>query len=122
MWRNFWSLEHGKRAYQIAPNLKDYRELLGKDPSEITMLDPFAGTGNLALPSAQLGLDVTCSDYNPLAHLIERGSLEIPARADPGMAKKFEEAANQIIDEVEEEVGKFYESNWQIGIPLGLVH
>ena len=104
-------LEHGKRAYQIAPNLKDYRELLGKDPSEITMLDPFAGTGNLALPSAQLGLDVTCSDYNPLAHLIERGSLEIPARADPGMAKKFEEAANQIIDEVEEEVGKFYESN-----------
>ena len=103
-------LEHGKRAYQMAPNLKDYRELLGKDPSEITMLDPFAGTGNLALPSAQLGLDVTCSDYNPLAYLIERGSLEIPANADPGLTKEFEEAANQIIDEAEEEVGKFYES------------
>ena len=102
-------LEHGKRAYQMAPNLKEYRALLGMDPSEITMLDPFAGTGNLALPSVELGLDVTCSDYNPLAYLIERGSLEIPARAAPGLAQEFKEAADQIIDEVEEEVGKFYE-------------
>ena len=106
---NLLGFSRDKRAYQVTPNLKEYRELLGKDPSGITMLDPFAGTGNLALPSVELGLDVTCSDYNPLAYLIERGSLEIPANADPGLAQEFEKAANQIIDEVEEEVGKCYE-------------
>ena len=77
------------RAYRTAPNVGKYRELLGVDPSEIAVLDPFAGTGNLAFPSTELGLDVTCSDYNPLAYLIGRGSLEIPAASDPGLAKEF---------------------------------
>lgn len=96
------------RAYKSAPNRARYRELLGRDPSDVMVLDPFAGTGNLALPSVEMGLDVTCSDYNPLAYLIERGSLEIPTSSDPGLAKEFEKAANTIICEVEDEVGQFY--------------
>ena len=106
---NLLGFSRDKRAYQVTPNLEKYRELLRRDPSEISLLDPFAGAGNLALPSVELGLDVTCSDYNPLAYLIERGSLEIPVNADPGLAKEFEEVANQIINEAEEEVGKCYE-------------
>ena len=102
-------LSEDRRAYKSAPNRDRYRELLGRNPSEISVLDPFAGTGNLAFPSAELGLDVTCSDYNPLAHLIERGSLEIPAASDPGLAKEFERVANLIIGEVEDEIGRFYE-------------
>ena len=104
------NLGRDKRAFHLTPNRDRYRELLGKNPSEISLLDPFAGTGNLAFPSIELGIDVTCSDYNPLAYLIERGSIEIPARAEPGLAKEFEEVANRIIDEVKEEVGQFYKS------------
>ena len=96
------------RAYKSAPSRARYGELLGMDPSHITMLDPFAGTGNLAFPSAELGLDVTVSDYNPLAYLIERGSLQIPAISDSSLAEEFENAANTIIREVEDEVGRFY--------------
>lgn len=101
-------LNPNKRAYKSSPDLERYQNLIGRDPSEIKMLDPFAGTGNLAFPAAELGLDVTCSDYNPLAHIIERGSLEIPAASGPGLAGEFEGVANDIINEVYGEVGRFY--------------
>ena len=99
-----------KRAYTRVPNLDLYKEKLGKDPVTIKILDPFAGTGNLMFPAAEMGLDVTCSDYNPLAYLIEKASLEIPARSRPGLAKDFEDAAKQIINETEKELKDFYES------------
>ena len=56
------------------------REKTRKQSANIKVLDPFAGTGNLMFPAAELGLDVTCSDYNPLAYLIEKASLDIQAR------------------------------------------
>lgn len=101
-------LNEKKQAYKQVPDRVRYKEMLGSDPSDISVLDPFAGTGNLAFSSAEMGLDVTCSDYNPLAYLISRGSLEIPSRFDSGLAKEFENAANNIIQEVENEVGQFY--------------
>ena len=104
-------LSKDTRAYKSPPRQAEYRRLLGKDPTKISMLDPFAGTGNLAFPSVELGLDVSCSDYNPLAYLIMRGSLEIPASYDPTLAKEFESVANKIIDDVEHTVGKFYKSD-----------
>ncbi len=98
-----------KRAYTRIPDRDIYKEKLGRDPGNIKVLDPFAGTGNLMFPAAELGLDVTCSDYNPLAYLIERASLEIPARSRPGLAKSFEDTANWIINETEKELKDFYE-------------
>ena len=52
---------------------------------------------------------MTCSDYNPLAHLIQRGSLNIPAASKPELAAEFERVANAIIGTVADEVGQFYE-------------
>lgn len=104
-------LHTDKRAYKSVPDLKKYERLLGVSPSNISYLDPFAGTGALAFPSAELGLDVTVSDYNPLAHLIERGSLSIPASSGIGIAQKFEDAANHIIADTERYVGQFYKSH-----------
>ena len=98
-----------KRAYTRVPDRDIYKEKLGKDPSKIKVLDPFAGTGNLMFPAAELGLDVICSDYNPLAYLIEKASLEIPARSRSGLAKSFEDTANWIINETEKELKDFYE-------------
>ena len=98
-----------KRAYTRIPDRDIYKEKLGRDPGNIKVLDPFAGTGNLMFPAAELGLDVTCSDYNPLAYLIERASLEIPARSRLGLSKDFEDVANQIICETENELKGFYE-------------
>ena len=101
-------LNKDSRAYKWSPNKTKYEELLGRNPSQIQVLDPFAGAGNLAFPSVELGLSVTCSDYNPLAYIIERGALEFPSLYGHTLAKEFEDAANCIISDVEKEVGQFY--------------
>ncbi len=107
----FLGFSTDRRAYKSTPNRSRYKEMLGRDPSEIKTLDPFAGTGNLAFPAVELGLNVTCSDYNPLAYLIEKGTLEVPTTSGPGLAMEFERVANRIIDQVENEVGQFYKAN-----------
>ena len=98
-----------KRAYTNKPNRELYQKRLGKSPSKIAILDPFAGTGNLIFPALELGLDVTSTDYNPLAYLIEKATLEFPNKSGFDLSKEFENIANKIIDETENEVGRFYQ-------------
>ena len=95
-----------KRAYTHIPDRNIYKEKLGKN-AEIKVLDPFAGAGNLAFSAAELGLDITCSDYNPLAHIIERASLEIPTK-NRNLAQDFERVANHIIEETKRDLGHYY--------------
>jgi adenine-specific DNA methylase len=45
-----------------------------------TLLDLFAGGGAIPLEALRVGCDVTAIDLNPVAHLIERGTLEFPQR------------------------------------------
>jgi putative DNA methylase len=44
------------------------------------ILDPFAGGGSIPLEAQRLGLQVTASDLNPVAVLINRALVEIPSR------------------------------------------
>ncbi|MBX9397444.1 DUF1156 domain-containing protein [Streptomyces sp. TRM72054] len=44
------------------------------------VLDCFAGGGAIPLEAARLGCDTTAVDINPVAHLIQRCTLEYPAR------------------------------------------
>ena len=97
-----------KRAFTYIPNINTYQKKLGKNPTKIKVLDPFAGTGNLMFPAIELGLDVTCSDYNPVAYLIEKATLEFPASSKKNLVEEFKILANQIIDKTEKEVGKFF--------------
>lgn len=59
--------------------LKIARELIhsayGYTP---TVLDPFAGGGAIPLEAVRLGCNVIANDYNPVAHLIERCTVEFP--------------------------------------------
>ena len=105
--RSLLQLNREKRAYTYTPDVGVYKKKLGRDPSEIKVLDPFAGAGNLVLPAVQLGLDVTCSDYNPLAYLIERSVLEFPSRYGTNLTMDIEKYANQVIEETKNEIGKF---------------
>jgi putative DNA methylase len=58
------------------------RQLLGTDEngSAPRVLDCFAGGGAIPLEAARLGCNVTAFDLNPVAHLIERATLEFPQR------------------------------------------
>ena len=97
-----------KRTFTHRPDVGLYQKKLGKSPAKIKILDPFAGTGNLMFPAIELGLDVTCSDYNPVAWLIEKATLEFPVSSKNNLVDEFKKLANQIIDETKKEIGRFF--------------
>jgi len=96
------------RAYTKTPDRAKYKRRLGQDPSTISILDSFAGAGNLAFPALELGLNVSISDYNPLSYLICKGTLEYTVYANENLPNNFKKAAAQVIKETELKVGHFY--------------
>ena len=91
---------------EIKPD--DFTKKLGSDPKNIKVLDPFGGSGNLAFAAAHLGLDVTVSDYNPVAWLIERAVLEYPVSYRGNLREDFSKYANKVIDATKRDVGKYF--------------
>ena len=96
------------RAYKIPPDLKMYEKTLGKKPSEIKVLDPFAGSGNLMLPARRLGLDCTCVDYNPVAHILQRAVLDFPVKYGKKLVELFEQYTEEIFDKTKKQMQEFY--------------
>ena len=52
------------------------------------VLDLFAGGGAIPLEAARLGCDATAVELNPVAHLIERCTLDYPQRFGPGAGRR----------------------------------
>ena len=99
------------RTYLSNPDVAKYAQKLGRDPKTIKILDPFGGAGNLVFPAVQLGLDVTVSDYNPLAYLIERSVLEYPGKYGQKLVDDFTKYANEVIEKTRDECGRFFQEN-----------
>ncbi|MDR2141352.1 MAG: DUF1156 domain-containing protein [Deltaproteobacteria bacterium] len=57
---------------------EEIKKSCGETPLEF--LDPFAGGGSIPLEAQRLGLKVQASDLNPVAVMINKAMLEIPAR------------------------------------------
>ena len=109
--RNLLGLRKDSRAYKHLPDVGVYKKKLGRDPSEIKVLDPFAGAGNLIFEAKRLGLDCTSSDYNPVAYLIEKTVLDYPAKYGTKLADDFEKYSKQVLVMTQNEIGKFYKEN-----------
>lgn len=109
--KSLMGLDTGKSAYLYIPNKNIYKKKIGKDPKNIKILDPFGGSGNLVFPASELGLDISISDYNPVAYLIERATLEYPVKYGTKLVKDFEKYANLVITKTEQQVGKFFGKN-----------
>jgi len=109
--KSFLGFNSEKRAYQYVPDVSKYKQKLGQDPGTIKVLDPFGGAGSLAFTAVQLGLDVTVSDYNPLAYLIEKSVLEYPAKYGANLATDVEKYAKLVIEKTTNEVGRFFKEN-----------
>ena len=97
-------LGRDKRAYTYTPDVGIYKKKLGRDPSEIKVLDPFGGSGNLIMEAKNLGLDCTITDYNPAAHIIEKSVLEYPVKYGTKLAEDFEKYANEVIEMTRKEI------------------
>ena len=72
------------------------------------VLDLFAGGGAIPLEAARLGCDATAVELNPVAHLIERCTLDYPQRFGPGLADDVREYGRRWVDLTWDRVGHLY--------------
>lgn len=103
-------LDKAKRStkviYMAEPNLEKLRKYV--DPSEITVLDPMAGGGSIPLESARLGFRTIAMDYNPVAYLILKATVEYPAKFGEDLFDLALKEAKDFIKFAREKLGEFY--------------
>lgn len=111
----------------------------GKPPK---VLDPFAGGGAIPLEALRLGCEVYANDYNPVAVLIEKCTLEYPQKYGKFVkrSKKNTESlfdsedelvnplledvkkwGNWVLEEAKKEIEKFYPVEEDGSIPVGYI-
>ncbi|MEM4523119.1 MAG: DUF1156 domain-containing protein [Nitrososphaeria archaeon] len=103
----------------------------GKPPK---VLDPFAGGGSIPLECLRLGCEVYAGDYNPVAVLILKCTLEYPQKyGKPKEAKDWVEVKNNplledvkkwgewVLNEAKKEIGKYYPNDPDGSIPVGYI-
>jgi len=94
------------------------------------VLDPFAGGGSLPLEALRLGCLPHAIDYNPVATLILKCTLEYPQRfREKNRIGKYqyrlledvERWGNWILEKVGEEIGRFYPRDEDGSIPVAYI-
>ena len=109
----------------------------GKAPR---ILDPFAGGGSIPLEALRLGCEVHAIEYNPVAVLILKCTLEYPQKygklkeIDAKNKLGFEEKkkvnplledvrkwGNWVLKEAKKEIGRFYPTDEDGSIPVGYI-
>ena len=70
--------ENSANEAVLAEARAEIRRSLGDEPPGV--LDPFAGGGSIPLEAQRLGLQAYASDLNPVAVLINKALIELPAR------------------------------------------
>jgi adenine-specific DNA methylase len=101
--------------YMADPDRNLVRDLikkqLGKNPEEITVVDPMAGGGSIPLEALRLGFRTIAGDYNPVAYLILRATIEFPAKYGRRLLSLLEQEAKELLRYIREELGRFYDEN-----------
>jgi adenine-specific DNA methylase len=120
---------------------RDILEANGFTPPKV--LDPFAGGGAIPLEALRLGCETYASDYNPVAVLILKCTLEYPQKYGKpgevemevnefGSKKKKVRVENKLLEDVKKwgswvleeakkEVGQFYPPDPDGSIPVGYI-
>jgi adenine-specific DNA methylase len=83
-------------------------KLIGKAVNEIIVCDPMAGGGSIPLEALRLGFKTIAVEYNPVAYLILKGTVEYPALYGKKLAERVEDEARRLIEYAQNKLGKFY--------------
>jgi adenine-specific DNA methylase len=86
-------------------------EHIGKSAHEIVICDPMAGGGTIPLESLRLGFRSIAVEYNPVAYLILKGTIEYPSLYGNKLAEHVREESKKLISYAEDELGRFYPRN-----------
>jgi len=115
---------------------KDILEANGGKPPKV--LDPFAGGGSIPLEALRLGCETYAGEYNPVANLILKCTLEYPQKyGKPKEIKKdwnylkesmknpliedIKKWGNWVLEEAKKEIGKFYPNDQDGSVPVGYI-
>ena len=90
------------RAFGYIPDDADRIWLHENTVSNAVVLDPTAGGGSVPFESVRAGLHTVANDLNPVAALIERATIEWPARFGASLRSAVEEIGKRLTTEVRE--------------------
>ncbi len=94
-------------AYNYNPN-KDWI-VQHSSISEATFLDPFAGGGSIPFEAIRLGFKrVIAVEYNPVAYIILKATLEYPLKYGAKLIKDVEKWAKWLLQKVREELREYF--------------
>lgn len=133
---DFSKWENSLNQRMIEQAREDILEANGGKPPKV--LDPFAGGGAIPLEALRLGCEVYASDYNPVATLILKSTIEYPQKY--GQPKKVKSTdwtgaekeinplledvkkwGNRVLEEAKKEIGKFYPAEEDSSVPVGYI-
>lgn len=112
----------------------DILEANGGVPPKV--LDPFTGGGSIPLEALRLGCETYANDYNPVAVLVEKCTLEYPQKYSiPKSAKQgvltgtqknplieaVKKWSDWVLKETKKEIGQFYPEEEDGSIPVGYI-
>nr|WP_230972237.1 DUF1156 domain-containing protein [Archaeoglobus neptunius] len=102
-------ISKGPRAHTQNPPAEYLKDAIIKTWGEMpTVLDPFAGGGSIPFEALRLGCNAVAVDYNPVAYLILKATLEYPKKYGMKLYYDVKKYAEQIFSELKEELGRFY--------------
>ena len=64
-----------------------------------TVLDPFAGGGSMPFEAMRVGVDAISNDYNPVAYLVQKATLEYPRKYGEKLYKDVKKGLEWVIPE-----------------------
>ena len=130
--------ENSFNSVLIEKARKDILEANGGKPLKV--LDPFAGGGAIPLEALRLGCEAYAGEYNPVAVLILKCTLEYPQkygkvskgdekweelerenRSKNPLLEDVKEWGNWILEEAKKEIGRFYPEEKDGSIPVGYI-
>ncbi|MGY4707430.1 DUF1156 domain-containing protein [Candidatus Bipolaricaulota sp. J31] len=92
------------------PDLKRAREMIrranGGEPPKV--LDPMAGGGSIPLEALRLGCEAHAIEYNPVAYLILKATLEYPQKYRVRLARDVRRWGEWVLEKAKEELEEFY--------------
>ncbi len=74
----------------------------------ITLCDPMAGGGSIPLESVLLGADTIAFDYNPVAYLILKGTIEFPLKFKRKLLNLLKNEIEKLLEFANFKLRKFY--------------
>jgi adenine-specific DNA methylase len=106
-----------KLLYLVSPNRDYVKEIVkkytGKDTSQIVVVDPMAGGGSIPLEALRLGFRTIAMDYNSVAYILLKATLEYPAKYGPQLYEDVKKEVEKLIDWARKELAQYYSPDAQ---------